>query len=246
VVTLTGIVPAAGEGLRLRPFRYPKELLPVALEEVDGGLRPVLAIEHALGALRRGGVHRAIVVVADPKLDLVRLLGTGERLGLDLAYVHQGEAMGLGHAVARCVPWLGGGGGVLVLPDTTFEPEDTVLALSAALADADLALAVFPTDRATELGPVVFGADGAVARVLDKPAPGPDVPANTWGVAAFGPAFGALLSDAVARDPRVVVGAVFDRAVREGLRVRAVPFPAGRYHDLGTTRGLAELLVRRR
>jgi dTDP-glucose pyrophosphorylase len=244
-VRLTGIVPAAGEGLRLRPFRYPKELLPVALEEVDGGLRPVLAIERALSSLRLGGVERVVVVVADAKLDLVRLLGTGERLGLDLAYVHQGEALGLAHAVARCAPWLGGGAGVLVLPDATFAPDDAVAQVRAALAHADLALGVFPTDRASELGPVVHDAEGIVAAVLDKPASAPVVPDNTWGVAAFGPAFTELLRAAVDQRPSVVLGAVFHEALTQGLRVRAVPFPAGRYHDLGTTRGLSELLVRR-
>lgn len=241
---VTGIVPAAGEGLRLRPFRYPKELLPVALEEVDGGLRPVLAIERALSSLRRGGVSRALVVVADGKLDLVRLLGTGERLGLDLAFVHQGEALGLGHAVARCVPWLAGGSGVLVLPDTTFEPPDAAAPLVAALGEADLALGVFPTDRPRELGPVRHDPDGTVRAVLDKPPTG-EVPANTWGVASFGPAFASLLAAAVHQEPEIVLGAVFDRAVRAGLRVRAVPYPHGRYHDLGTTRGLRELLVTR-
>jgi glucose-1-phosphate thymidylyltransferase len=240
---VTGIVPAAGEGLRLRPFRYPKELLPVALEEVDGGLRPVLAIERALGALRVGGVRRVVIVVADPKLDLVRLLGTGERLGLELAYVHQGEALGLAHAVGRCVPWLGGGAGVLVLPDTTFSPHDAVAHVLRGLDGHDLSLGVFPTDRAHELGPVVHGPDGQVVRVLDKPAPGADVPPNTWGVAAFGPRFAGLLTRAVATTPGVVLGQVFEEAVRSGLSARAVPFPAGRYHDLGTTRGLRELLV---
>lgn len=238
-----GLVPAAGAGVRLRPFRYPKELLPVALEPAEDGVRPVLAVEFALRALARAGVRRTLVVVSDPKLDLVRLLGTGEGLGLDVAYVHQGEPLGLAHALARCVPWVGDAPCCLVLPDTAFAPEDAVARVVERLRDgADLVLGVFPTDRPEQLGPVDHDGD-VVRRVLDKPER-TDL-RNTWGVAAWGPAFTRVLAAFAEGRPDRPVGEAFEEAVRAGLAVRAVPFPDGRYHDLGTTRGLAELLVPR-
>jgi glucose-1-phosphate thymidylyltransferase len=237
-----GIVPAAGQGLRLRPFRYPKELLPVALTPTEDGLRPVLAVEFAMAALHTAGCRQVVTVVADHKLDLIRLLGTGEALGLGLAYVHQGAPRGLSDAVCAAAQWTRGRNVALVLPDTLFTPRDAVKQVVEELPDADLVLGLFPTDRPTHLGPVRVAQDGSVLEVLDKPA-ATDLD-NTWGVAAWGPAFTELLTRRQ-EDPAhqsEAIGLAYQAAVEAGLRVRAVRFDGGKYHDIGTTRSLSELI----
>ena len=62
-----GIMPAAGRGSRLWPYRYPKELFPVALvpEEGGGGVRPWPVCMYSLEAMKQAGVERCVVVVSD-------------------------------------------------------------------------------------------------------------------------------------------------------------------------------------
>lgn len=228
-----GIVPAAGAGLRLRPFRYPKELLPVAMTQTPDGIRPVLAVEFALRTLARAGCEQIVVAIHRDKLDLVRLIEDGAAFGTEVAFVVQPEPRGLTDAVQRCLAWAHGRSCVLQLPDTLFQPSTLPRDLLAT--GADLALGVFPTDRPEHLGPVRHE-QGRVTQVQDKP-PHTDL-RNTWGVASWGPAFTEL---ALQADPSEPIGLSFQRAVERGLRVRAIE--GERYHDIGTARSLADLVL---
>ena len=222
---MTGLVPAAGMATRLGGQL--KELV-----EVRGA--PI--IHASLAQLRRAGVERAVVVIAEHKLELARTLGDGSALGLALAYVMRAPR-GLADALVAARSWLAGDA-CLVLPDTLLGPDDALARICAerTASNADLVLGVFPTDRPLELGPVRVDA-GAVVEVLDKPA-ATDL-RNTWGMAAWSPRFTELLVEEAARDPKVVLGAVFQRAIARGLRVRAVPFDDGYFIDIGTPAGLA-------
>lgn len=243
-----GIIPAAGQGRRLRPFVGAKELLPVRFAPApEGGLQPLLAIEHSLDALRRAGVPQAYVVIADWKLVLVQALGDGRDYGVDLAWLHRAVPRGLADAVHAGWPWVADRPVALVLPDTWFEPADALAQVCARVtAGADLCLGVFPTAHPERLGPVRLGPDGAVREVLDKPAQ-TDLK-NTWGLAAWRPRFTALLHAQLSEaepDALPPLGQLFDAATRAGLQVEAVEFPAGRYVDVGTVQSLADLMGER-
>ena len=224
---MTGLIPAAGMATRLGGQL--KELV-----EVRGA--PV--IHASLAQLRRAGVNRAVVVIAEHKLELARALGDGTAFGLALAYVMRAPR-GLTDALDAARSWLVNDDACLVLPDTLLGPDDALARICAecAAANADLVLGVFPTDRPLELGPVRVAADGNVVEVLDKPA-STDL-RNTWGMAAWSPRITQLIADAVASDPKIVLGAVFQRAIERGLRVRAVTFDDGYFIDVGTPAGLA-------
>lgn len=239
-----GLIPAAGLASRLGGFAYPKELLPITYGTgADGRVTPRPVLHASLDQLRRAGVTRAIVVIAEWKLDLVRVLGDGAATGVALAYVVRGVPRGLADALTAAAPWLDDRDVCLTLPDTVIAPDDALARLRAerAASGADLVLGVFPTDKPEQLGPTRVAADGRVVEVLDKPTT-TDV-RNTWGMAVWSPRFTARLLDAVAATPPdgagPVLGAVYQRAIDDGLAVRAVWFPAGRFADLGTPEGLA-------
>jgi glucose-1-phosphate thymidylyltransferase len=241
-VDFVGLIPAAGKATRLAPFRYPKELLPIGYEMTpEGGARPRAVAEYGVEALRAAGIDHMFFVVAPWKLDLVSYFGDGTQLGVSIGYLCQEEARGLPHAIDIARQWTSGRHVALVLPDTIVRPADALAALRTRYLDtgADLALAVFPTDQAWRLGPVVLRG-GNVERVLDKPH-GP-APANTWGAAIWGERFASLLHERLAQarpeagEP--VLGQFFDLAVRRGLRTVAVEFPGGSFDDAGTCEGI--------
>ena len=224
-----GLIPAAGKATRLAPFRYPKELLPIGYEPTpDGGARPRAVAEYGVEVLKAAGIGHMFLVVAPWKLDIVTYFGDGAQLGVSIGYLFQEEARGLPNAIDIAHSWTGGRHVALVLPDTILRPADALARLRARYLDsgADLALAVFPTDQAWRLGPVVLRG-GTVERVLDKPR-GP-APANTWGAAIWGGRFADLLHEGLAQSQpgsgRAGPGPVLrpGRAARAAGRGRRVP-----------------------
>ncbi|WP_412538082.1 nucleotidyltransferase family protein [Longispora sp. K20-0274] len=244
-----GVVPAAGTGSRLRPYRAPKELIQVGYRTVDGHPLPKAAVEHVLDAMGRGGVDSAVLVLSPEKTELLRYLGSGRHLGLDLAYVCQEEPRGLPHALDLAYPIVADGTVCMGMADTIFTPDDCYARLLA-FHDrhrADLSLGVFPTENPRALAPVLIepGTDRVLA-IVDKPEH-PPAP-NTWGIAVWSPAFTRLLHDVVAASRpdqgELVLTDVFVAAVAAGLTVRALPFADGEFFDIGTPEGV--LRVRER
>ncbi len=239
---LIGVLPAAGAATRLRPFRYPKELVPVCFTELeDGRVQPMVAAEYSLAAMRAAGVSRCLVVIADWKTEIVRYLGDGSDAGVELAYLHRAVPRGLADAIDACHSWVQDSHVCLALPDTIFQPFDALAVVCDALVDrrSDLVLGVFPTEHPEDLGPVRATDDGRVVEVLEKPEI-TDL-RNTWGVAAWSPRFTALLRRYALTGSGLEglsIGTIFNGAIEHGLDVRAVPFPMGSYVDLGSMKNL--------
>ena len=240
-----GVIAAAGLGTRLLPLAYPKELLPITYTDADGQIVPRPVLQASLDQMRRAGVHRCAIVIAEWKLELVRVFGDGSALGMSLAYVVRGTPRGLSDALDAATPWVGDADVCLALPDTLLAPDDALARVRAEreASRADVVLGVFPTDHPEQLGPVRVSG-GAVVEVQDKPAT-TDL-RNTWGLAVWSPHFTALLAREVAAAPadkKPVLGALFQRAIELGLVVRAVEFADGHFVDVGTSQGLAEALA---
>ncbi len=96
---MTAVVPAAGEGTRMRPLTADR---PKALVEVAG--QPLLA--HVLDALRPV-TGEVVVVVGYRGEQIVDRFGPAYR-GLELTYVRQPERRGLADAVLQAEPHVDG------------------------------------------------------------------------------------------------------------------------------------------
>ena len=243
-----GIVPAAGVGSRLLPYRAPKELVQVGYRATEDGsarLLPMAAVEHVLHGLRTARVTDAMLVLSPDKCDVFRYLGSGGHLGMDLAYVCQEAPLGMPHAIDLAWPFVAGRTVCMGMPDTIVEPDDCFARLLEfhTRSGADLSLGVFPTDEPQALSPVLLdGGSGRVLAIVDKPEMPPA--RNTWGIAAWSPAFSELLHAFVGEAfkpparPELLLSNVFVEAMTAGLTVRGLAFESGRYHDIGTPAGI--------
>ncbi len=95
------IVLAGGRGTRLGQLTddLPKPLVPVAG-------RPFL--EHPLALLRASGAVRVVIAVGYRAELIEQTIGNGERLGLEISYVHDGPALrGTAGAIRGALPLLG-------------------------------------------------------------------------------------------------------------------------------------------
>jgi dTDP-glucose pyrophosphorylase len=232
-----GIVPAAGNGTRIQPLAFSKELLPVGSRLEEGIERPRAVSEYLVERMTRAGADRICFVISPTKSDILRYYGSS--LGpAHVVYAVQPEPRGLCDAIFRAVPLIEPAETVVIgLPDTIWFPEDGLQALPA----DRLALLLFPVDRPELFDAVVTGPDGRVVEVQVKQ---PE-PASLWVWGAFKMP-GAVLHDLhrlwcerARRDE--YLGTLINAYIAQGGQAYGVR--AGQaYVDVGTLNGYREAI----
>lgn len=253
---LVGLVPAAGWGNRLAGAGGSKEILSVGFEEVDGTPRPRPVATYLLEAMAAAGVDRTWIVLRPGKEDIPRALGSGGGRLPPLAYLTTEPTANVPETVARALPAVGDADVAFGFPDILFEPADALARLVAhrRTTGADLALALFPTDRPDKADLVDLDPEGRVRRILVKPgaAAAGDL-RLTWILAAWTAVFSRHLHAFLAGRPagqswnerELQMSDVIRTAIDAGLRVAALALPEASYLDVGTPDDLRRALRQR-
>jgi glucose-1-phosphate thymidylyltransferase len=230
-----GIVPAAGQGSRMQPLAFSKELLPVGSRVEGTSERPRAVSEYLLERLVLGGATRICFVIAPGKSDILEYYG-GHVFAADLFYAVQPRPAGLCDAVFRAAPLIGRDDVVLVgLPDTIWFPPDAL----ARLPPDPVSLLCFPVEQPRFFDAVVTTADGRVEEIQVKQ----NQPRSNWVWGAFrlsGAAFQDL--HALWQEPGrgdEYVGTLINAYLARGGHVSAARIGTA-YVDVGTVSGYRE------
>ena len=233
-----GIVPAAGQGSRMQPLAFSKELLPVGSRSDGERERPRAVSEYLVERLVLGGADRLCFVISPGKSDILEYYG-GSVFSADVFYAVQPHPAGLCDAVFRAAPLVNPDDRVLVgLPDTIWYPEDAL----ARLPDAALSFLCFPVAQPQFFDAVVASENGLVEEIQVKQ-PGPR---SDWIWGAFklsGRTFHDL--HALWRDPDrgdEYIGTLVNAWLARGGRALAVREGTA-YVDVGTVRGYREAMT---
>lgn len=160
-----GIVPAAGQGTRMQPLAFSKELLPVGSYRVDGKERPRAVGEYLLERMRIAGADKICIVVSPDKGDILEYFGDAI-FGARLCYVVQPQPAGLCDAIFRALPFLPTNEPVLVgLPDTIWFPDN---ALGHLAPHDSLSFLCFPVSHPAHFDAVVSDDHGWVEQIQVK------------------------------------------------------------------------------
>jgi dTDP-glucose pyrophosphorylase len=172
-----GIIPAAGQGSRIQPLAFSKELLPVC-GRFDGTLRRPRAVsDYLMERMVIGGATRVCFVISPGKSDILEYYG-GSAYSATLCYSVQPRPSGLCDAIFRALPLIDTRAPVLIgLPDTIWFPEDALCHLP----DDRLSFLLFPVDRPELFDAVVADARGRVSTIQVKQ----PRPASHWVWGAF-------------------------------------------------------------
>ena len=162
-----GIIPAAGNGTRIQPLAFSKELLPVGSRIDPAGVeRPRAVSEYLVERMVRAGAGKICFVISPWKSDILQYYG-GAVGDVDIAYVCQAGAVGLCDAIFRALPVVPADEPVIVgLPDTIWFPSDAL----AGLPDDRLSFLLFPVGRPELFDAVDTDADGRVREIQVKSA----------------------------------------------------------------------------
>ena len=157
-------MPAAGQGTRIQPLAFSKELLPVG-QRCEAGLeRPRAVSEYLIERLAMAGATKLCFVISPGKSDILRYYGARVE-GMDVAYVVQPQAAGLCDAIFRAAPLVHADEAVAVgLPDTVWFPADGLQRLPA----DRLAFLLFPVVQPELFDAVVTDPDGSVREIQVK------------------------------------------------------------------------------
>ncbi|MBV9965638.1 MAG: nucleotidyltransferase family protein, partial [Alphaproteobacteria bacterium] len=155
-----GIIPAAGNGTRIQPLAFSKELLPVGSRQDDGTERPRAVSEYLIERMLQGGADKLCFVISRWKFDILQYyggeIGSKETGRAAIVYAVQPDAKGLCDAIFRAVPFVGPEEPVLVgLPDTIWLPQDAF----ARLPHDKLAFLTFPVAQPELFDAVVSDGD---------------------------------------------------------------------------------------
>jgi dTDP-glucose pyrophosphorylase len=230
-----GIVPAAGQGSRIQPLAFSKELLPVGSRRDGERERPRAVSEYLVERLVLGGAEKICFIISPGKSDILQYYG-GEALSARVFYSVQPEPAGLCDAIFRALPLVDDGEDVLIgLPDTIWFPADA----AASLPPDALAFLLVPVDRPELFDAVVLNDGGSVKEIQVKQANA----SSQWIWGAFrmpGRVLRELHALWISRDPRdEYIGTLVNAWLQRGGT--AVGVCAGEsYVDVGTVRGYRE------
>lgn len=160
-----GIIPAAGNGTRMQPLAFSKELLPVGSRlDASGVERPRAVSEYLIERMVRGGANKICFVISPWKSDILQYYG-GSVGDVDVAYVCQAGAVGLCDAIFRALPVIPLDEPVIIgLPDTIWFPADAL----SSLPDDRLSFLLFPVERPDLFDAVDMDEDGRVREIQVK------------------------------------------------------------------------------
>jgi dTDP-glucose pyrophosphorylase len=166
-MSMWGSIPAAGNGTRIQPLAFSKELLPVGSRRDERGVeRPRAVSEYLVERMLRAGAERICFVISPWKSDILQYYG-GDFGRATIAYTIQTQARGLCDAIFRALPLLPPDDSVIVgLPDTVWFPED---ALCRVPADT-LSFLLFPVERPELFDAVLTDEAGRVQEIQVKSA----------------------------------------------------------------------------
>jgi glucose-1-phosphate thymidylyltransferase len=159
-----GIVPAAGQGSRIQPLAFSKELLPVGSRRDGERESPRAVSEYLVERLVLGGADKICFVISPGKSDILQYYGSGV-FSASVFYSVQPEPAGLCDAIFRALPLIAAEEEVLVgLPDTLWFPADALAALPTGV----LSFLLFPVEHPELFDAVVLRDDGRVREIQVK------------------------------------------------------------------------------
>jgi glucose-1-phosphate thymidylyltransferase len=232
-----GIVPAAGQGSRMQPLAFSKELLPVGSRRDGDRERPRAVSEYLVERLVLGGADKICFVISPGKSDILEYYGGGV-FSASVFYSVQPHASGLCDAIFRALPLIADDEQVLVgLPDTIWFPEGGLRALP----DDELSFLLFPVARPELFDAVVLDGD----RVVEIQVKRPDARSRwIWGAFKMpGRTLRELHGLWLGRGQSdEYVGTLINAWMREGGAARGVCAGEG-YVDVGTVQGYREAIA---
>lgn len=162
---MKAIIPAAGEGTRLRPhtFTCPKPMIPIANKP---------AMDYQIATLKNLGVDEIIIITGYKKEDLINFIKY-RGYGIKIRFIEQKNRLGIAHAILQAKRFIREDF-IVLLGDTIFDADMRTTLQMHKKTNAYTTLSIEQAEDPSKFGVVVHD-NGRVRRLLEKPK---DPPSN--------------------------------------------------------------------
>jgi glucose-1-phosphate thymidylyltransferase len=157
-----GLILSGGKGTRLYPLTYTraKQLIPVAN-------KPILF--RVIESIRDAGITDIGIVVGETGEEIKTAVGRGGRWGIQVAYIHQAEPLGLAHAVKVSQGFLEDEPFVMFLGDNVIQGGITELVQQFQQSDWNSQIVLTRVEQPEQYGVAELNGEGRVIRLIEKP-----------------------------------------------------------------------------
>ena len=243
------IIPAAGKASRLPELNHSKEIFPVRWNpQTNQSLpdeKPVCF--YLLEKFTQAGIRKGIMVIREEKWDIVKTVGGGACVDMDIAYQMLKLPHGTAYTIDQVYPFVKDNIVAIGFPDILFSGENAFSTILNTLrdSDADIVLGLFPADKPHKVDMVNIDEQMNVTEIDIKPQS--TTLTLTWGIAVWKPEFTRLLHETLnnlvrkSSDPELFIGDVVRVAIDQGLKVRAETVSKTPFLDIGTPDDLSKV-----
>lgn len=258
---IVGVVPAAGKGSRLAPMPISKEIFPLGLwpSASLGNSRSKVASHYLIEHFQKAGVSKIYMIISAEKGDILRCLGEGRDLSVELIYRVINDSPGTPFTIDSVFSFVSDKICALGFPDIIFAGSNIYSSIINRLmeSDAQIVLGLFPADQPEMADLVDYNeSSGRVERIVIKQEQ--SHLKYTWGVAVWRPEFTHYMHDFLAgarenpdilarleraaQKSEIYMGDIIQSAIKSGLRADAVVVSEQPYLDIGTPQNLRKAM----
>lgn len=152
-----------GHGTKLRPLTHtgPKQLIPVANKPIS---------QYVLESLRDSEIYDIAIVLGDIHPERVKqFYGDGNRFGVSITYIYQGEPKGIAHAVGLCKEFVGDEAFVVHLGDDLLKGGVEKFVEEFKKSDYEAMVLLCKVGEPQRFGVAEFDKKGRLVRLVEKP-----------------------------------------------------------------------------
>lgn len=159
---MKGLILSGGTGSRLYPLTYTnaKQLIPVAN-------KPILF--RVIESIRDAGIDDIGIVVGDTARRIKEAVGSGDRWGVNITYIHQEQPLGLAHAVKVSRDFLGDDRFVMFLGDNVIQGGISSLISQFATKDWNSQIVLTRVAHPEQYGVAELDDNGQIRCLVEKP-----------------------------------------------------------------------------
>ena len=160
---MKGIILHGGHGTRLRPLTHtgPKQLIPVANKPIS---------QYVLDDLRNSGITDIVIVLGNVYSEKVKeYYADGNKFGVKITYINQGEPKGIAHAVGLCEEFVGNNSFIVYLGDNLLKGGVQRLVKKFEASDQDAMVLLCQVKEPQQFGVAKFDENGKLVKLIEKP-----------------------------------------------------------------------------
>jgi glucose-1-phosphate thymidylyltransferase len=160
---MKGVLLHGGGGTRLRPLTHtgPKQLIPIAGKPIS---------QYCLEDMRDAGVKEVAIVLGSVWPEKVReYYGDGSSYGMKFHYVHQGDPLGLAHAIGLAKQFVGQDKFVVYLGDNLLKGGISEHVRSFGSSESEAMVLLTKVSEPERFGVAKFDENGKLEALVEKP-----------------------------------------------------------------------------